>query len=179
MPQRNAVPSPLRGESRTGGVTSDVSRPMRNEHSGTPSVHDSSVDSSLDGNILLGHTSSLSVAWNSHRLSSWMADRCVAGRRGCTSIASVAQEGYRVLRFWNHEVLMNLEGVLHRIAESAGAPLTQPSPQGGRGRNSPRRPFSPREKAGPGASPEKPCSRLPNHARDKPRLMVRPDACEF
>ncbi|MBI4002555.1 MAG: endonuclease domain-containing protein [Nitrospira defluvii] len=37
---------------------------------------------------------------------------------------SLVQEGYRVLRFWNHDVLMNLEGVLHRIAEAA-----KPSPQ--------------------------------------------------
>lgn len=40
---------------------------------------------------------------------------------------SVAQEGYRVLRFWNHEVPTNLEGVLHRVAESA-SPSPQPSP---------------------------------------------------
>lgn len=28
-------------------------------------------------------------------------------------------EGYRLLRFWNNEVVENLEGVLHRIAERA------------------------------------------------------------
>ena len=58
----------------------------------------------------------------------------------------LAQAGYRVLRFWNHEVLMNLEGVLHRIAESI-EPSPQPSPRGrggtrmfspkGRGRQAP------------------------------------------
>jgi very-short-patch-repair endonuclease len=47
----------------------------------------------------------------------------------------LAQAGYRVLRFWNHEVLMNLEGVLHHIAESI-TPSPQPSPRG-RGRKAP------------------------------------------
>ena len=46
---------------------------------------------------------------------------------------SLARKGYRVLRFWNHEVLTNLEGVLHRIAEST-EPSPNPLPKG-RGRN--------------------------------------------
>jgi very-short-patch-repair endonuclease len=38
-------------------------------------------------------------------------------------------EGYRVLRFWNNDVLSNLEGVLDRIGrEIATAPSPQPSP---------------------------------------------------
>ncbi|MGH6879560.1 endonuclease domain-containing protein [Hypericibacter sp.] len=39
------------------------------------------------------------------------------------------EQGYRVLRFWNNDVMTNLEGVL-RIVELAlaGAPLTLPSP---------------------------------------------------
>ena len=41
----------------------------------------------------------------------------------------LVQKGYRVLRFWNHEVLENLEGVLLRIAESA-EPSSKPLPQG-------------------------------------------------
>jgi adenine-specific DNA-methyltransferase len=45
---------------------------------------------------------------------------------------SLARKGYCVLRFWNHEVLMNLEGVLQRIAESA-MPSPLPSPQNGEG----------------------------------------------
>ena len=41
-------------------------------------------------------------------------------------------EGYRVLRFWNNEVLGNLEGVLDRIGrEIAAAPPPQPSPTRG------------------------------------------------
>lgn len=52
----------------------------------------------------------------------------------------LAQAGYRVLRFWNHEVLMNLEGVLERIAEAA-RPSPQPSPRG-RGRKAPAFPIS-------------------------------------
>jgi len=41
-------------------------------------------------------------------------------------------QGYRVLRFWNNDVLKNLDGVLHRIAEfadpSPGALRAPPSP---------------------------------------------------
>jgi very-short-patch-repair endonuclease len=35
-------------------------------------------------------------------------------------------EGYRVLRFWNNEVMENIDGVLERISEA----LTLPSPKG-------------------------------------------------
>jgi very-short-patch-repair endonuclease len=38
--------------------------------------------------------------------------------------------GYRVLRFWNHDVLGNLEGVLSEI-QCALPPTPDPSPQGG------------------------------------------------
>jgi very-short-patch-repair endonuclease len=39
----------------------------------------------------------------------------------------MTREGYRVLRFWNNEVLGNLEGVMDRIArEIADAPPPQP-----------------------------------------------------
>jgi very-short-patch-repair endonuclease len=45
------------------------------------------------------------------------------------------QNGYRVLRFWNNEVLGNLEGVLTAIAAELAnhAPSPQPSPQRGEG----------------------------------------------
>ena len=44
-------------------------------------------------------------------------------------------QGYRVLRFWNNEVLTNLEGVYEAIA----AALSKPSPSRGRaGRGEPR-----------------------------------------
>ena len=45
------------------------------------------------------------------------------------------EEGYRVLRFWNNDVLGNLEGVLTVIADrlqSGVLPPSQPSPGGGR-----------------------------------------------
>jgi very-short-patch-repair endonuclease len=38
--------------------------------------------------------------------------------------------GYRVLRFWNHEVLGNLDGVLSKI-QGALTPTPDSSPQGG------------------------------------------------
>jgi very-short-patch-repair endonuclease len=46
----------------------------------------------------------------------------------------MAREGYKVLRFWNNEVLGNLAGVLDRIGrEIAAAPPPQPSPTRGEG----------------------------------------------
>jgi very-short-patch-repair endonuclease len=50
--------------------------------------------------------------------------------------------GYRVLRFWNHDVLGNLDGVLTEI-QSALTPTPDPSPQGG-GEKKPRRLRQPR-----------------------------------
>ena len=49
----------------------------------------------------------------------------------------IASKGYRVLRFWNHDVLRNRTGVLEMIMIVAAAaeytPLPNPPPQGGRG----------------------------------------------
>src|SRR5687767_8245005 len=49
------------------------------------------------------------------------------------------EQGYRVLRFWNTDVLKNLEGVLIRIAEytdpSPGSLRSPPSPSRGEGKN--------------------------------------------
>ena len=52
-----------------------------------------------------------------------------------TRAAFLAGEGFRVLRFWNNEVMGNIEGVLHRIAEAVGGgpPHPHPLPQRGRG----------------------------------------------
>jgi very-short-patch-repair endonuclease len=52
--------------------------------------------------------------------------------------------GYHVVRFWNHDVLGNLEGVLSEI-QSVLPPTPDPSPQGGgeprpRAKRVPRRP---------------------------------------
>jgi very-short-patch-repair endonuclease len=41
-------------------------------------------------------------------------------------------EGYRVLRFWNNDVLLNTDGVLEIIQRTITAtPTPNPSPQGG------------------------------------------------
>jgi very-short-patch-repair endonuclease len=42
----------------------------------------------------------------------------------------IEDAGYRVLRFWNHDVLGNLEGVLSEIRRVL-PPTPDPSPQGG------------------------------------------------
>jgi very-short-patch-repair endonuclease len=49
-------------------------------------------------------------------------------------------KGYRVLRFWNSDVLRNRNGVLQVIAEAAAerTPLPNPPPQGGREQTAPR-----------------------------------------
>jgi very-short-patch-repair endonuclease len=46
----------------------------------------------------------------------------------------LASKGYRVLRFWNSDVLRNRDGVLQVIVETASqaTPLPNPPPQGGR-----------------------------------------------
>lgn len=43
-------------------------------------------------------------------------------------------QGFRVLRFWNHEILRNIDAVKEMIAEVLGCstPLLNPPPQGGR-----------------------------------------------
>ena len=48
--------------------------------------------------------------------------------------AILEKSGFRVLRFWNDEVLKNIEGVLEEILRQLEAPPSpQPSPASGRG----------------------------------------------
>ena len=52
-------------------------------------------------------------------------------------IVFLSSRGYRVLRFWNNEVLQDMEGVLERIAQaiqevSSSTPHPHPLPQGER-----------------------------------------------
>jgi len=42
----------------------------------------------------------------------------------------LAERGYRVLRFWNHDVLTQIDVVLHVVAATALAPPSPPSPRG-------------------------------------------------
>jgi len=46
--------------------------------------------------------------------------------------------GYRVLRFWNNELLANTDGVLFRIAEAVRDPHPGPLPGRERGSRSPK-----------------------------------------
>ena len=41
--------------------------------------------------------------------------------------------GYRVVRFWNHEVLGNTQGVLEAVARGLSDPLPGPPPRGREG----------------------------------------------
>ncbi|HLF58336.1 MAG TPA: endonuclease domain-containing protein [Alphaproteobacteria bacterium] len=45
------------------------------------------------------------------------------------------KQGFRILRFWNHEVLGNIEGVLAAISCALEMPSPRPSPACGRGRH--------------------------------------------
>jgi very-short-patch-repair endonuclease len=53
--------------------------------------------------------------------------------RDARRTAVLDQHGYRVLRFWNNDVLSNIEGVLVQIEDAAAqvTPTPNPSPQGG------------------------------------------------
>lgn len=42
-------------------------------------------------------------------------------------------QGFRILRFWNNEILINEEGVSRRILDELEPPLPNPSPAGGEG----------------------------------------------
>ncbi len=55
-----------------------------------------------------------------------------ASNQGADSNRSqfLERQGYRVLRFWNNEVLGNTAGVLHRIVEALMAPHPTLSPEG-------------------------------------------------
>ena len=44
-----------------------------------------------------------------------------------------ARQGFRVLRFWNNDILDNIEGVAASIADTAQPPLPNPSPTRGEG----------------------------------------------
>jgi very-short-patch-repair endonuclease len=45
---------------------------------------------------------------------------------------SIEADGYRVIRFWNNDVLTNIDGVLEAIQHAlATTPTPDPSPQGG------------------------------------------------
>lgn len=46
--------------------------------------------------------------------------------------AAIEAHGYRVIRFWNNEVMENLEGVLHTIRAALEKPPPQSSPPGSR-----------------------------------------------
>ena len=48
---------------------------------------------------------------------------------------SLESQGFRILRFWNNDVLNNEEGVVTAILNALATPLPNPSPAEGRGAN--------------------------------------------
>jgi very-short-patch-repair endonuclease len=59
------------------------------------------------------------------------------GQHGASSDARrdayLLGQGFRILRFWNHDILTNEEGVSRRILDELETPLPNPSPAEGRG----------------------------------------------
>lgn len=47
--------------------------------------------------------------------------------------AWLKEQGFRVLRFWNNDILGNPDGVARIISDAARPPLPNPSPAGGEG----------------------------------------------
>jgi len=47
------------------------------------------------------------------------------------------ERGWRVLRFWNNEVMQNIEGVVVTISEALQRPLPNPPPHAGEGKSDP------------------------------------------
>ena len=43
----------------------------------------------------------------------------------------IESEGYRVLRFWNNDVLLNIDAVLEAVYDALTTPTPNPSPPGG------------------------------------------------
>ncbi|MEJ0067651.1 MAG: endonuclease domain-containing protein [Pseudomonadota bacterium] len=55
------------------------------------------------------------------------------GARDERRTAILGQAGFRVLRFWNNQLIDELESVLATIEQALGAPSPRPSPRGGEG----------------------------------------------
>jgi very-short-patch-repair endonuclease len=58
----------------------------------------------------------------------------VQSKRDATRSKFLESEGYRVLRFWNNEVLTNIDGVLEMIQSAILATLTPTPPHKGEGK---------------------------------------------
>ncbi len=70
-----------------------------------------------------------------------MADTIARRRREAERSGFLEKEGYRILRFWNNEVLANLDGVHETIADELGRitpTQTLPHQGGGLLPNNPR-----------------------------------------
>ena len=48
----------------------------------------------------------------------------------CDRTKCLESNGLRVIRFWNHEILGNIEGVLQEIVDTLNAPHPSPLPKG-------------------------------------------------
>ncbi len=65
------------------------------------------------------------------------ADGSQHAENGCDEVRDryLLREGWRVLRFWNHEVIVNPEGVLETILAPAGLLTSAPAPSSGASRH--------------------------------------------
>ena len=86
--------------------------------------------SGFGGNTRLGCLLWISRSPQRNWRSSWMADS-MQGDQDDARIMEIAARGYRVIRFWNGEVMENLAGVLEVIRRELTIFLSAPPRQGG------------------------------------------------
>lgn len=107
-----------------------VIRPMPSKDSGRSFEIDSSAVRSFVASILLALLSLIFVARNENYIvveldGGQHAENAAADEKRSRFLEA---QGYRVLRFWNHDVLGNTDGVLERIAEALSDPHPFPLP---------------------------------------------------
>jgi hypothetical protein len=102
-------------------------KPMWKANCGPGCGRANSVVPNFAVNILSEGLSPNSAATNNAWSWNWMVDKYAeAGAFDQSRTNFLIAEGYRVLRFWNNEVVENIDGMLERISET----LTLPSPKG-------------------------------------------------
>ncbi len=137
-------PSPPWGEGRVRGQVSESPRDYARGLRGRQTDAERRLWSRLRDRRLLGHKFARQVP-----IDRYVVDFCCRERKlvveldgGQHAIQLVydadrtvflSERGYRVLRFWDNDVLANTDGVLHRIAQALAGPSPRPSPQRGEG----------------------------------------------
>ncbi|HKW94169.1 MAG TPA: endonuclease domain-containing protein [Methylomirabilota bacterium] len=137
-------PSPLRGEGRVRGQVSESPRDYARGLRRRQTDAERRLWARLRDRRLLGHKFARQVP-----IGPYIVDLCCRERKLVVELdggqhtvqlvydadrtAVLTERGYRVLRFWDNDVLANTDGVLHCIAQALAGPSPRPSPQRGEG----------------------------------------------